>query len=82
MVGHQAVRVKLRAMLGYQVAQVKQIKNEIVVAAKADAPVRRSLHYVRGDAGKENPRLSRHDNQTPFSRGPLTSSVPDPDLVP
>ena len=80
MVGHQAVRVKLRLILDYQVSQVEQIKNEIVVVAEAGTSIRRSLHNVRGDAGKEKPWLSRHDDET-FSRlGRLTSSVPDPDL--
>jgi hypothetical protein len=39
-------------MLDYQIAQMEQIKNEVVIAAEADASIRRPLHHMRGDAGE------------------------------
>ena len=39
-------------MFDHQIAQMEQIKNEVVIAAKTDAPIRRPMHHMLGDAGE------------------------------
>ena len=66
-VTHQTIGVNLHAMLGRQLAKMKQIENSISVATKARASVRGPLNEMRRHARQKNPQLTRHNDETPLA---------------